>query len=135
MGLTWLVYESHLATVCTTATYTYSLCMSHLAATYTYSMYVWSLAATCIYMNNHLYRAPQCTGERNRKRKKKKEDTPQHYYPTHNSLNCLEIGIISSPTCTCTCMCVYGCLATAGYNNYGHHTTGERVPPYTMDAL
>ena len=37
------------------------------------------------YMNNHLYRAPQCSGEKNRKRKRKKEDihehtsTPQHY--------------------------------------------------------
>ena len=32
-------------------------------------------------MNNHLYRAPQCTGERNRKKKtlkRKQEDTHKH---------------------------------------------------------
>ena len=50
------------------------------------------------YMNNHIYNvgAPQCTGERIRKRKKRKKthehmNTPQHHSPIHNSLNGLEI--------------------------------------------
>ena len=30
---------------------------------------------THVYMNNHLYRTPQCTKERIRKKKRKKEDT------------------------------------------------------------
>ena len=49
-------------------------------------------------MNNNLYRAPQCTGERKKEDTHKHMSTPQHHSPTHNSLNGLEI-ITQSVTC------------------------------------
>ena len=51
--------------------------------TYKYiHVHVHGVTSDTIYMNNHLYRTPQCTKERIRKRKRKKEDTLTYEYTT-----------------------------------------------------
>ena len=102
------------------------------ATTCTCTCILHTLYGIYMYMNNHLYRTPQCTKERIRKRKRKKEDTLTYEYTTtpfpthtHNSLNGLEIvlfyqqphwfvhvcSILSRCTVSrCVCVCMYMCV-------------------------
>ena len=68
----------------------------------------------CIYMNNHLHRAPQCTKERIRKRKRKKKtytNTAQHHSP-HTQQPHVRCHVYSNSTAMCMlyqlvyCVCV-----------------------------